>query len=73
MDHRAIEIHINLARHDNGIVDRIGAMVAWRNTWAKADDRNTVPSEIVVPIFLPDGSNSASLLMGKPSLDQMTL
>jgi hypothetical protein len=38
MDRRAIEIHINLARHDNGIVDRIGAMVAWRNTRAKADD-----------------------------------
>src|SRR5947209_19832248 len=29
MDRRVVELHVNLARHHDGIVDRIGAMISW--------------------------------------------
>src|SRR6476660_10333283 len=35
---RAIKIHIDFARHDDRVVDRIGAVVAGRHTWAEAND-----------------------------------
>src|SRR4051812_39552073 len=38
VDHRAIHLHVDLAGHDDGVVDRVGAVVARLHAGAELDD-----------------------------------
>src|SRR5262245_11328768 len=33
MNHSSVEVHVDLAGYDDRVIDRFGAMVAWRHAW----------------------------------------
>ncbi len=34
----AVEIHVDFSRYDDGIIDRVSAMIARRDTWSETDN-----------------------------------
>ena len=72
MNNGVVELHIDLARNDDGVIDRIGPVIRGETPGANSTTRKTVPFFNVVPTLRSPSSASPVLSTGKDSVVQTT-